>query len=99
VTQLHANRHIRPAPHRFDHAAHGKGGGVVVQANVAVADAAFRQHRRRFNGQQRSARLRQLAEVHLVPVVHATVDRRVLAHRRDDDAVFQREAANLQRRE
>nr|GEU28584.1 hypothetical protein [Tanacetum cinerariifolium] len=97
VVQLHRNRHGRPAPHRFQRAAHGGGRGVVVQAHVGMADAPFRQHGRRFDGEQRGARLRQLAQVHLVPVVHAAVGGRVLAHRRDHDAVLQREIADVQR--
>ena len=41
----------------------------------------------------------EVAEMHQVPVGHAAVVGRVLAHRRDDDAVRQRDAAELEGRE
>ena len=52
----------------------------------------------RFREDEPGAAHRELREVREVPFVDETVDWRVLRHRRDDDAVSQRDAADLQRR-
>ena len=46
-----------------------------------------------------SAGMRQHAEVHEMPVIGAAIVGRILAHRRDDDAVGKFEARHTKRRE
>ena len=53
--------------------------------------------RRRLGDHERRAAGRAGAEVDEVPVVGEAVDARVLAHRRDDDAVGERDGAQGQR--
>ena len=78
-------------------AAHRRLGLVRPEAHVGVGDAAFGQNGGRLDGQQRRARQREMAEMDEVPVGHAAVDGRVLAHRRDDDAVGQLEGTDAKR--
>ena len=54
-------------------------------------------HRGRLEDHQAGARQREVAEVDQVPVARRAVDGRVLAHRRDDDPVGKRQAAESQR--
>src|SRR6266850_2040685 len=61
--------------------------GIVPDAGVAVGDAAALLDGGRFDEHDPRAALRELAQVHEVPVGDRAVERRVLAHRRDDDAV------------
>src|SRR5690242_9981728 len=72
---------------------------VVPDARVAVSDAAAALHRGRFHEHDARAALRELAEVHEVPVGDMAVLRRVLAHRRNDDAVLRLNAAQPERSE
>jgi hypothetical protein len=72
---------------------------VVVEADVAVRDAAAPLHRRRFHHEQPGARVRQHAEVGHVPVARAAVVGAVLAHRRDDDPVGELDLGQSDRRE
>ena len=95
--QLDDQRHVRPTAHTFEHASHRGFSRVVVQANVAVGDAPFRADSGRLYRQRACARQRQLAEMHPVPVVHRAVFGRILAHRRDDDAVGEPEPRDLER--
>jgi len=60
---------------------------LVPDARVAVRDAPAALDRGRFDEYDARAAQRELAEVHEVPVADMPVLRRVLAHRRDDDAV------------
>ena len=99
MRQLHADRHRRPAPHRGQRPRERGFGGVVVQAEVGPADPAGGLHRGGFGDQQAGAGLRQRAPVLHMPVVGLAVDRRVLAHRRDHDAVRQLQRAQRQRGE
>ena len=99
MAELDRDRHVRPAPHARQHPRHRLLVGVRPQAGVAVADAPFRRDRGRLDRQQRRAGQRQLAEVDDVPVGHAAVLGRILAHRRDDDAVAKLEAADIERAE
>ena len=69
--------------------AHRGFGFVVVQPHIGVGNPAFGNDGGRFDSQQCRARHGQLAQMNEVPVVHAAVDCRVLAHWRDDDAIFQ----------
>ena len=57
-----------------------------------------RANRRRFGEHQRRAADRAAAEVHQVPVVGEAILARILAHRRDDDAIAQLDAAQAERR-
>jgi hypothetical protein len=85
----------RPVDDRLD------GGFVVVavEAEAALGDAAVALDVGRLEAEQAGARHRQHAVVDLVPGLGAAVDRRVLAHRRDDDAIGERHAAELDGRE
>ena len=60
---------------------------VVVKTEAAVGDAAVALDMGRLHDHQRGAGIRQHAEMHQVPVVGAAVVARILAHRRDHDAV------------
>ena len=64
-----------------------------------MGDAAVALDMRRLDDHQRGAGIRQHAEMHQVPVVGAAVVGRILAHRRDDDAVGKRQAGQSDRRE
>ncbi len=67
---------------------------IVPESDIGVGDPPLWQDGSRLDGQQRRTRERKMAEVDEVPVGHATVDGRVLAHRRDDDAVGQIEVTD-----
>src|SRR4030095_8974086 len=60
---------------------------IVPDARVPMRDAAALLHRGRLDEHHAGAALRELAEVHQVPVRDVAVLRRVLAHRRDDNTV------------
>ena len=66
---------------------------VAIEAEVAGRDAPERLDRGRLDDQQPGARQRELPEVDQVPVGRIAVLGRVLAHRRDHDAVAQRQRA------
>ena len=72
---------------------------LVVEAEVAMRDAADLLDRRRLQHQKARARHGERTEMHEVPVVRVAVDRAVLAHRRDHDAVFEILLAESDRRE
>ncbi len=76
---------------RGDGGAEGLGLGIVPEAEAARGDAPFRRDARRLDDQQAGAAARQGGEMHLVPVVQNAVLGGVLAHRRDRDAVAQRD--------
>jgi hypothetical protein len=86
--KLDADRHVRIAPHRPEHPLQRRLVGIVPQAKVVGRDSAFGSHRGGFQDQQPGARMRKGAEMLQVPVGGAafTVGR-ILAHRRNDDAV------------
>jgi hypothetical protein len=71
---------------------------VGPDANIAVGNTAMHFDRSRFGEDQPGATLRHLAQMHQVPVVNEAVFRRVGAHRRDHDAVLERDAAQFGRR-
>jgi hypothetical protein len=70
---------------------------VLVDPEVLRADAAVGGNGGRLRHHQRRAAGRARAEVHEVPVIRKTVDARVLAHRRDDDAVREGQSTKRQR--
>jgi hypothetical protein len=63
-------------------------------AEIAVGDAAAFFHRGGLAEDQPGTAQRELAEMHLVPLVSQTLAGGVLAHRRYDDAIVQRHAAH-----
>jgi hypothetical protein len=92
--KLDGQRHATDLARRVDHALQRRFVGVVPQAQAARRDASFRLDAGGLDDQQAGARQRQLAVVHQVPVVGIALLGRVLAHRRDDNAVGQRDAAD-----
>jgi hypothetical protein len=73
--------------------------GVVPQAEIAVGDATARLHRRGLGEHDPCAAGGEPAEMYQMPVVGHAVLGRVLAHRRDHDAVGRAHAAQVDRRE
>jgi hypothetical protein len=57
----------------------------------------FGQHRGRLSEHERHASNGKLAEVHQMPLVGKSVFAGVLAHRRDADAIAERDAAKRER--
>ena len=70
---------------------------VLPDAEILRTDAAFRRDRGRFGEHQAGAADRAAAEMDEVPVVGEAVRARVLAHRRHEDAIGERDAADRQR--
>ncbi len=71
---------------------------VRIEPHAAVGDAAVALHMGRLDDDKAGARIRQHAEMGDVPVGGAAVDSRVLAHRRDHDAIFEFDATEADRR-
>jgi len=65
---------------------------VAVDTKVHRTDAAIRRHRRCFRENEARTSDRAAPQVDEMPVVRESVDARVLAHRRDDDPVSERDA-------
>jgi hypothetical protein len=73
---------------------------LVPQADVVLAHAAGRLHRRRLQDDEARAGHREVPVVHQVPVIGAIFGiARILRHGRDDDAVGQRQPAQVEGRE
>src|SRR6185295_6981892 len=70
---------------------------VRPDADVAVRDAAAGFDRARLDEHDARTALRELAQVHEMPVVHQALGRTVLAHRRDHDAVLRAHLAQAER--
>ena len=70
-----------------------------VHARAAGRDAAFRAHAGHLDADEAGAALGALGVMHEVPVGRAAVDRLVLRHRRDHDAVLEPHVAQPERRE
>ena len=64
-----------------------RGLAVVPHADVAMGDAALRGDRGRLDHHDAGAALRELAEMHQMPVAGDAVGGRILAHRRNQDAI------------
>ena len=77
----------------------GLGVGIGPEAGVVGADPALRQDGAGLGDHEGGTADRPAAEVHEVPLGRQAVVRRVLAHRRDDDAVAERRLAEAQRPE
>ena len=93
VAELHGDRHAGVATHGRQPARQRGLVVVRVEAEVGRRDAAFGLDRGGLDDEQPGARHGQLAQVHQVPVAGIAVLDGVLAHRRDDDAVGQRQRA------
>ena len=72
---------------------------VRPDAGIAIGDAAMRLDRARLDEHDAGAALRELAEMHEMPIGDEAVLGRILAHGRDHDAVLEGELAQLDRRE
>ena len=96
VRELHAGRTALSVHEPYDALEHLD---VIVfpDAEIVRADAPFGCHRGRFGEHERRAAHRAAAEMNEMPVVGEAVDARVLAHRRDDDAVGKGEAFERER--
>ncbi len=94
---LHRDLDRRMGAHRLQHAAQRRFVLVRVQAEVVGCDASLRRDRGRFENQRAGAGQREVAQMDQVPVGGIALLRRVLAHRRDQDAVVELQIADLQR--
>jgi hypothetical protein len=94
--ELHAGH---PSAHPVDDRLQRRLVLVAVEAEAALRDAALALDVRGLEAEQAGARHGEHAVVHLMPGLRAAVDRGVLAHRRNDDAVGQRDSADLDGRE
>jgi hypothetical protein len=94
MRQLDGDGHVGPAPNALQGTGNRRFRRIVPESHVGIGDPSVGQDGGRLYGQQRRAREGKMAEVNEVPVGHAPVDGRVLAHRRDDDAVGQFLATN-----
>ncbi|MNY30711.1 hypothetical protein D3C86_1648340 [compost metagenome] len=99
VRKLHAHRNGGILAHRVQHAAQRGLVGIAVQAEVVRRDAALGRHRRGLDDQQPGTRERHVAQVNHVPVGSRALVGRVLAHRRNGDAVGKFEITDLVGRE
>ncbi|MCY1530128.1 hypothetical protein D9M68_653040 [compost metagenome] len=70
---------------------------VAPQSGAARGDAAFGRHGSRFDDHQAGTATGQAGVMRLVPVIDHAVDGAVLAHRRDRDAVAQRDIFQFKR--
>ena len=93
MRELEAERHTLGVG-EVDDRLPGLGLGVVPETGVLRRDATLGHHGRGLGEDEPDAAERERAVVHAVPVVRYAVDRGVLAHRRQDDPVAQREAAH-----
>ena len=89
----------RDAPRRVEDARERRLVGVRVEAEAAVRDAPDALHRRRLHHHHAGARDGELHQVLQMPIRGAAVLRRILAHRRDDDAVGELDRAERKGRE
>ena len=95
VPDLDADRVLRDATVDRHRARHRRFVMVAVEARAAVRDAALAGDVRLLDHEEPRARDRHAAEVRKVPIGRRAVVGRVLAHRCDDDAIGQRDAAEL----
>ena len=93
MRKLHRDRHARMLAHAFEHVRQRLFCVVRPQAEVVWRDAAFGLDRGRFQEQNAGTGQSEVAEVDQVPIGRRAILRRVLAHRRDGDAVLQFERA------
>jgi hypothetical protein len=72
---------------------------VRIKAHAAMGDATMAFDMGRLDDQEAGARGRQHTEMRQMPIGGAAIDCAILAHGRDDDAIVQCNASELQRRE
>ena len=72
---------------------------IIPDAAIAVRDAPARLDRGRLDEDDAGAALRKFSKVYQMPVGDMPIARRVLAHRRDDDAIARRQLAQRDRLE
>ena len=70
---------------------------VVPDSHVSRCDSPLRRNRRRFDNDEPHAACCAAAKVNQMPVVGHALGRAVLAHRRHDDPIAKRDAADLER--
>ena len=99
VRELHADPDRRVRANGVEHASERRFVRIAVQAEVRRRDSALGRDRRRLDDQEARARDRQMSEMDQVPVARRPFAGRVLAHRRDDDAVGEAKPADLERLE
>src|SRR5262249_7890340 len=80
MIQLYPNRDIRPTPNTLQRSAHRGFGFIVPQPDIGVSDATFGENRGCFDRQQCCAGESEMTEMDQMPVGHATVLGRILAH-------------------
>ena len=81
-------------PHALQRAGERGFGRIRPQAKIVSGDLTLGKHGGRFDNQQRRSRDSEIAKVDQVPVGGAALVRRILAHRRDDDAIAQFHSAH-----
>ena len=94
---LDTDRDRRMLAHGIEHAGQGSLAAIVVEAEIPGSDPSLRRDRGGLQGEQAGAGHRELAQMHQVPVGGLAIAGRVLAHRRDEDAVLERERVERQR--
>ncbi len=97
MRKLDRQRHRRMAAHRCKRPAERAFALVRPQPEIVRRDAPFRLDGGRLDDQQAGAGQREVAEVDQVPVGRQAVFGRVLAHRRNDDAVVDGKLADAER--
>src|ERR1700730_4397453 len=97
MRQLNGHRYRRRVRARYRQTL-GQGllARVVVKSEAAIGNAADRGYRGGLDREHARARLQKLAPMHDVPVSGAAIYRRVLAHRRYDDAIVELEFAECE---
>ena len=99
MAELQADGRIGVLVHMVDDALPGAPLVVVPQPRAAGRDAGVGRRAGHLGHHQRGAAHRPGPQMHQVVVAGDAVQRRILGHRRDDDPVFQRQAAHGVRRE
>jgi hypothetical protein len=90
---LDAERDRRDLADRLDDTGERPLRRVVIEPEIAGGDPPLRRDGGRLQNEQPGAGKRERAEMDHVPVAGLSVLRGILAHRRDDDAIGDREAA------
>src|SRR3954471_20819041 len=99
MRQLDGDWHVRPTPHALQRPRKRRLRLVGPQPEIARRDPSVWHDGRRFDGEERRPRQGELTEVDEVPVGRTSLVCRVLAHRRNDNAVLKFEASNMKWRE
>ena len=95
--ELHRDGGFRMLAHRSEDRLQRGLVGVAVKPEAARRDAADRLDMRRLDAEHRGAGQREIVDVGEMPVIGRAVLGRILAHRRDHDAVGESQAAQLDR--